>query len=289
MIKISVLMEDRSCSSEYISEHGLSLYVETEHHKLLFDTGQSGKFADNAEKMGIDLHDVDSAFISHGHYDHGGGIKRFIEINDHAKISINRNAFGRYYHGSDRYIGLDKTPQTYGDDDTKGGRCAYSANQFGLGEKPEIRRFVLTDDTCTVDDELSLCTCNGMPEKYLVDSAGLTEKKDGIFVPDRFEHEQYLIIKESGRKIVISGCSHKGILNIMDWLKPDVLVGGFHFMGEDVSSGENERLDKAAEILSSYDTDYYTCHCTGWSQYQYLKERMGGRLHYILTGQVVDI
>lgn len=290
MVKISVLVENRQCSSEYACEHGLSLYVETEQHKILFDTGQSERFSENAEKMGIDLGNVDTAVISHGHYDHGGGIKRFMEINDHAKIYINRRAFGRYYHGSERYIGLDKRPQTYGDDDKRFGRCAYSANQFALDQKPEFRRFVLTDDICTIDDGILVCTCNDMKTKYPIDSAGLTEKKeDGLFVPDEFLHEQYLTITDKDRKIVLSGCSHKGVLNIMNWLRPDIFVGGFHFMDEDVSSGKNERLDKAAEILSGYDTDYYTCHCTGYDQYKYLKERMGDRLHYIAAGQVTDI
>lgn len=75
----------------------------------------------------------------------------------------------------------------------------------------------------------------------------------------------------------------------MDWLRPDVLVGGFHFMNQVISEGENPVLDNAAEILSGYDTLYYTCHCTGKRQYEYMKKKMGDRLRYLASGQRVTI
>ena len=73
-MKIYVLMENTTKKEDMLTEHGLSLYIETENHKILFDTGQSENFAINAERMGIDLSLVDIAFLSHGHYDHGGGL-----------------------------------------------------------------------------------------------------------------------------------------------------------------------------------------------------------------------
>ncbi len=98
-------------------------------------------------------------------------------------------------------------------------------------------------------------------------SAGLTVMKDGVFVPDDFRHEQYLLIEEAGRRILISGCSHKGVVNIMEWFRPDVLIGGFHFM----KLPTDNVLQSYAERLDGYDCDYYTCHCTGTEQYEYMK------------------
>lgn len=73
----------------------------------------------------------------------------------------------------------------------------------------------------------------------------------------------------------------------MEWLHPDVLIGGFHFMKQEVAEGTNAVLDHAAAVLSGYGTEYYTCHCTGEVQYQYLKTKMGAKLHYLASGQVM--
>ena len=91
-MKISVLVENTSSEQEILSEHGLSLYIETEEHKILFDTGQSDDFAENSRSMGIDLSKADMVILSHGHYDHGGGLKRFLEINQTAPVYVSRHA-----------------------------------------------------------------------------------------------------------------------------------------------------------------------------------------------------
>jgi hypothetical protein len=105
-MKITTLIENTTLRDDLTAEHGLSLLIEFGGRKILFDSGQSGAFADNAEKLGIDLSQVDLCVLSHGHYDHGGGLKRFLEINDHAPVYINRHAFGEYF-SSGKYIGLD--------------------------------------------------------------------------------------------------------------------------------------------------------------------------------------
>ena len=111
-MRIINLVENTEGRAGCGAEHGLSFYIETEHHKLLMDTGQSGLFMQNAEKLGIDLTKVDTVVLSHGHYDHGGGILPFAEINRDAKIYVPEKAFGEYYSvskaGEPHYIGLAK-------------------------------------------------------------------------------------------------------------------------------------------------------------------------------------
>ena len=263
-MKITVLAENTPYSPEFAYEHGLCIYIETANHKILFDTGQSGIFADNAEKLGIDLGAVDIAVLSHGHYDHGGGIKRFFEINDRAPLYLNINAFGQYYNASGKYIGLD---------------TSLAGNS----------RLFFTDDNCHIDDELELCTCNRRDRKYPTDSAGLTVRTESGFEPDSFPHEQYLIIHDGNRRIVLSGCSHKGILNITEWLNPDILIGGFHFMKQELTEAGTPVIDNAICLLSKSDTVYYTCHCTGVEQYRYMKNKMGEKLYYLASGLTIRI
>ncbi len=121
-----------------------------------------------------------------------------------------------------------------------------------------------------------------------MDSFGLTVWEDGLFRPDSFRHEQYLLVEEGQKRILFSGCSHKGILNIVQWFLPDVLVGGFHFMKLDPEKDASV-LEAAAEQLLRYSTVYYTGHCTGEGPFALLKERMGERLHAVHSGTMIEI
>ena len=96
-----------------------------------------------------------------------------------------------------------------------------------------------------------------------------------------FRHEQYLLIEESGRRILVSGCSHKGIVAIAEHFRPDILIGGFHFMKVE----DTNRLRAAAEKLLALDCQYYTGHCTGDTQYAFLKTLMTDRLQPLSTGR----
>ena len=260
-MKIQVLTENTACRPDVQSEHGLSLYIETESHKILFDAGQTGLFAENARAMGVDLAGVDIAILSHGHYDHGGGLKEFLALNDHAPVYIHKCAFEPHYAEANRYIGLDTE----------------------LAESGRIR---FTGDLLEIDDALSLCTLNGREEPFPASGHGLFMGEGDCLAPDDFRHEQYLIIREGNRRIVISGCSHRGILNIMHAFKPDVMIGGFHFKPILPSGDGAKLLAEAAQTLLAYDTVYYTGHCTGEEQFAFLKTLMGERLHPLPTGQI---
>lgn len=259
-MKITVLMENTACSAAMSAEHGLSLYIETCGRNILFDMGQTDAFARNAEAMGVDLRAVDIAVLSHGHYDHGGGLARFLDINDHAPVYLSRHAFGDYYHGPDKYIGLAKA-------------LKHSARLRQVGED------------LVIDDCLSLHACNAAPLTRPIESFGLSEARNGVHAPDRFAHEQYLLIREAGKTVLFSGCAHKGVVNIARWFEPDVLIGGFHLTKLDPAVPEQRtQLCGIADALLAGSTTYYTGHCTGAHVYDFLKTRMGDRLHALSAG-----
>jgi len=260
-MKIWTLMENTAAREGLSSEHGLSLYIEAKGKRILFDAGQSGAFADNALKLGINLENVDFAVLSHGHYDHSGGLTRFLAINSAAPVYVSDLAAGEYYNAKDRYIGIAQD----------------------LKDDP---RLIPVEKTITLGEGIALVSFRDRKPAVPVDSAGLQKKVGDILLPDDFFHEQYLVSEESGKRVVFSGCSHRGILNIVRWLPCDVLIGGFHFMKKDPQSQE---IREAAEQLLQERTVYYTCHCTGQEQYASMKTIMGDRLHYLAAGNDLEV
>ena len=258
-MKITALMENTTDQSNIFFEHGLSLYIETNDHKILFDMGQTELFYKNATELNIDLSLVDIAVLSHGHYDHGGGLKTFLNVNKKAKVYVCPLAFESYYNGSGKYIGLDKS----------------------LKDEP---RLIYVENEKIIDTSLSVFSKKDEPKPNFIGHFGLTKKVGDELIADEFEHEQYLLIEENGKRVLISGCSHKGIIDIVDWFRPDVLVGGFHIS----KITDTDKLDKIAASLSAHNTRYYTCHCTGEAQYEYLKSKMPN-LEYLSCGKTIEI
>lgn len=257
-MRIVTLMENTSCREELCPEHGLSLYIETERCKILFDMGKTSAFADNAEKLGIDLAAVDFAVLSHGHYDHGGGLARFLQINQKAPVYVHPLAFAEHYNGREKYIGLDPVLR---------GETRIIRTGGGMELAPGIR----------------LEPATGRENLVPMDSFGLNVLQNGELIPDPFNHEQYLLIREGEKTVCFSGCSHRGVVNIAHWFRPDVLVGGFHFVKLDLRQ-DREYMDAAAEKLLASGGLYLTGHCTGTEQYAYLKTRMGDALEALHTG-----
>lgn len=257
-MKITVLAENTACRADVIAQHGLSLYLETADCRILFDMGQDTAFARNAQTLGIDLEKVDFAILSHGHYDHGGGLAEFLRLNKWAPVYLHEGAFDPYYNGTEKYIGLDISLQ-------------------------EHSRLIFTKEAAELPHGMMLVDCNALG--WQCNSWGLNRKHGEVFTPDTFRHEQYLQIREGEKQYLISGCSHKGIVNIASHFRPDVLIGGFHLSKQE---NENELYTIAQSLLSCH-TRYYTGHCTGSRQYAFMKAIMGERLQMLSTGVTIEV
>ena len=264
-MKITALVENTSRAG-LKAAHGLSLYIETDNHKIIFDAGPDETFYENGLSLGVPFEEVDVIIISHGHYDHGGGLKKLLEVNKTAPVYIRKSAFEPHYSKSGdklKYIGIDT-------------------------ELMQSLRFKFLENDFQIDDELFLFVsdrsdkCRSYMNDVLFDELGV----------DPFDHEHSLMIV-GDRPALIMGCGHTGVVNIMEKaakFEPKVCVGGFHLYSN--SSKETvgqELLDEIAAELSKYgDTVFYTCHCTGEEAYRYLEGKMEN-IRYLSCGETIEL
>ncbi len=258
-MKITVLAENTAKNSHLAAQHGLSLFVETGKTKFLFDMGQSDLFFKNAKALGIDLAEASFAVLSHGHYDHGGGLSAFLRVNSAAPIYLSPFAFEPHFNAQGKDIGLDPALQ-------------------------KNERLIAASERMELFPGATLYPCLSRPLVYPKGGAAMTTLREGKRIPEDFRHEIYLQVEEKGKRILFSGCSHRGILNIAAEFSPDVLIGGFHFSKLPL----DEDLKDAARQLAAQNTDYYTCHCTGEEQIAFMKPYLP-RLFSLSTGDVIEL
>lgn len=255
-----VLSDNRSSDSGLFAEHGLSVLLLTERHKILLDTGAGDVFIRNAEQLGIDLSTIDYVFISHGHSDHAGGLRYFLELNPKAKVIVSADALNRKFF-------------------SKRGQLHSITPAW-----PNIpdERLLAIDDTCEIADGVFVSSHipQGLPKpqgnKNLFVDAG-----DGACVPDDFRHE--LTLYAEG--LLFTGCAHSGLENILSaclWPVHSV-VGGFHLL--DGYESEEELTALAGRLKAGYpDTRFYTGHCTGSHVFDVMKNLMGEQLQAFRCG-----
>ena len=270
-MKIINLIEDTPGREGCLYEHGLSFYVETGKHKILVDTGATDAFLINAENLGIDITKIDTVILSHGHYDHSGGLLAFAKKNTSAQIYMQQSA-GEAYFGVRKdkkvYIGIDK-------------------------EILELPGLHMIEGELELDEELSLFSGIMGRRMWPKSNLRLKKKAGNEYVQDDFAHEQCLVITVEGKNILLSGCAHNGILNILDRYRelygatPDVVISGFHMVQKMYRDEDIKRIQNTAEELKRYPTVFFTGHCTGKEAFDVMKAIMGDRLREIHSGTEV--
>ena len=271
-----MLLENTVCRDDVKCAHGLSMYIETQNHKILFDMGPNAMFLENAETLGVNIADVDIAVLSHAHNDHCGGLELFCKRNDHAKIYLQQEVWGEYYvvtPSKCAYIGLDKALKKY------------------------AGRFTLVSGRTVIDAELQLFS-GGMGRDYWSHANDTLRKKVGEEFPkDEFRHEQNLIVTENGKAVLFGGCAHNGVVNILRRAEellgraPDAVFAGFHLFNPSLGKAEPRELVDAvaAELKAREGTHYYTGHCTGEEAFAELKETLGDQLTYMSGGATFEV
>ena len=240
-MKLTVLTENTACMKELQAVHGLSLLLETGEQRILMDVGPGDSFAENAKALGIDLSCVNLCVISHGHDEHGGGLRRFLQENDHAPVYLAQGAFARHFAGA-REIGLDAS----------------------LARHPQVHLAAPLERFGT-----SIVLFSQVPGDTLIPAAnqGLMDAQG----PDPFLHEQDLLIWEADKLYLFGGCAHRGIVNILERARviagrwPDVVVSGLHLSAGRTGQcmADEKYLDLLATALLATGAQFFSCHCTG--------------------------
>lgn len=277
-MRIVNLIENTEGKAGCANAHGLSFYVETQKHRLLLDLGPSEATLRNAKELGIDLSGVDTVILSHGHYDHSGGILPFSKINPDAVIYMQETADADYF----------------ADDGENAGRTRY--RYIGIDKEiAELPQVVKVRGDVRIDDELELFTVRKRSHELPFANRRLLKKENGELTRDDFGHEHYLAIKDGEKRILMSGCAHNGILSILDAFAekyggaPDVVISGFHLMKRADYSKEElcEIIDIGTE-LKAYPTRFFTCHCTGETAFLELRRVLGDQLWYVRSGDEIS-
>jgi len=271
---IKTLVENRAVTDDFATEHGLSLHIETRGLNILFDVGASELFAQNADKLDVDIGAVDFLVISHGHYDHGGGLKKFFQLNKQAPVYVQEKAFDKYYA------------------QRPGGKIVYIGLEEDLKDHPQM---VLISDHLSPGEGMEIFGNVTQVEPLPAANSSLFMEEEGQRVKDVFSHELNLIVTEGDKTLLVVGCAHNGVVNIvqhfynMKGYMPHYVIGGFHLSSRSGFSEELSQIEKISEYLLATKAKYYTGHCTGLEAYQHLKDLMGEHIDYFATGSVIKI
>ncbi|MCF0198488.1 MAG: MBL fold metallo-hydrolase [Bacteroidaceae bacterium] len=262
------------------AEHGLCLFVQTEEHRFFFDFGQTDLFLSNAQAMGIDVESADFAIVSHGHYDHGGGIEAFLHANAHAPVFLHPEAFARCYsekEGRKRYIGLAPALQGHP-------RLHFVTDSPSQGFHPHTEAHAPAKN-------IEIFSLAHRTHPLSPANGRLFVKLGDTFLPDDFRHEQSVVISEGDRRVLLAGCAHGGILNIMERAEQLIgasltdVVGGLHLKGV----ADERYITQLATALAARPCHYHTCHCTGEEAYEQLRQLLGPQISYASAGSVIRL
>jgi len=270
-ISITVLVENTVGRQDLKAEHGLSFWIETEDGKLLWDTGQSGLLINNAQKLGITLNLLKHIALSHGHYDHAGGLLEILKMAPHAHVYGHPDLFvQRFIKNRNAVYSVEPVSSPMEKDIVKE-RC----ESLVLSLDPvEILPGIFT--TGEIPRETSFEDTGG---DFFLDVA--CTKRDPII------DDQALYIESSQGIIVILGCAHSGVVNTINYVSKltrqeniFAVLGGMHLL-----MASKERLEATADAFARYDVQIIgPCHCTGLKAITYLRSRFPDRFVECSTG-----
>lgn len=277
-LRITIICENRSPGGGLLGEHGLAVYLETNGRKILFDTGAGRTLLANAEILGLDFSSLDAIVLSHGHYDHTGGLQPLLEkigtvsVYAHPDIFIPKYRLleGRSDEQSE-YIGLPWSRQSF----------EKQGAQFYLQREPvDLGAGVL------ISGEIPRPAGWENPEPYFLQKTASGFREDHLF------DDQALLVDSPAGVVVILGCAHAGLLNTLRHVNSLIgkrqiyaVLGGTHLL-----NASGEQLTQIMEVLKGYHLQMVApCHCTGIRATLEFYRAFGERFTFCQAGSVLAL
>ena len=271
--EVTVLVEDTVHCPELCAEHGLAVLVEWEDNLILYDTGQSDLLLQNAERMSLDLRGISQVVLSHGHYDHTGGLVPLLRRARKAAVVAHPNIFDRKFvkekDGISREIGIPFS------------RSEVEKACAGLHLQVLPREIV---PGIYATGEIGRETDFEGPESDFFIGFGPDERQDSLL------DDQALVVDTRSGLVVLVGCAHAGIINTLRHVRQmfprrriAILAGGMH-----LASTPSERILRTVEGMKEFEVKRIVAgHCTGWKPICSLAAAFGDRFSRLTVGTVL--
>lgn len=270
-VSLRILVENTVSREDLRAEHGFSAWIETPGGNVLWDTGQSALFLENAQRLGVETGKISCIALSHGHYDHTGGVSAALTLNPLARVCGHPGLFIQRFE-----------------------RIRDGENRSKPIGSPMVREIVFS--------RCRSFTLNAQPSEIVpgvfltgeIPRTSKCEDTGGDFFLDRecmekdwIVDDQALYFDTSRGIVVLLGCAHSGVINTLNHIakltganRIHGVIGGMHLM-----NASDERLEETAHVFEKYDVQMIgPCHCTGERAKAFLGSRFPGRMTAVATG-----
>jgi 7,8-dihydropterin-6-yl-methyl-4-(beta-D-ribofuranosyl)aminobenzene 5'-phosphate synthase len=276
-VRITIICENSVSIKGGIGEHGFAVYLETERGNFLFDTGRGEALIPNLLRFDKDPLSIQKIILSHGHFDHTGGLPAILEILGKTEVYAHPDIFSVRYNISKkegqenkRFVGL-KFQQAY--------LQSLGAQFLFSGDFREISR--------------EMFVTGEVPRRTSFEKAhpNLFAEKGGQFIPDPFLDDQSVVVDTAKGLIIVLGCAHAGIINTVDYViqktgkdRIYAILGGTH-----LDFAPPLQLEETIAALKKYKVEQIgVSHCTGLKAAARLYTEFGERFFFGQVGEVLE-